>query len=233
MNLKENIHRIKKMMGLNESVVPFELFGITERLIGYKTANFALYAHLFSKLYDAYEKGNLEKEYSILMSDDNANKKMVKYFYNFIINNTKFFEDKEVFTESNIHNHINEEKNPPRFISSKVDDVVYGVIDDMIRLNYGEIRIEIHSNNDGELDTTLLYDYNGDLIGEISRAYSNRNPEYNTLWIEKGDADKFVDSLTRYVPFDRAIREDYVKNYFQFEHGQGKRILYILSRDRY
>ena len=107
MNLKENIHRIKKMMGLNESVVPFELFGITERLIGYKTANFALYAHLFSKLYDAYEKGNLEKEYSILMSDDNANKKMVKYFYNFIINNTKFFEDKEVFTESNIHNHIN------------------------------------------------------------------------------------------------------------------------------
>ena len=88
-------------------------------------------------------------------------------------------------------------------------------------------------NNDGELDTTLLYDYNGDLIGEISRAYYDRNPEYNTLWIEKDDKDKFVDSLTRYVPFDRTIREDYVKNYFQFEHGQGKRILYILSRDRY
>jgi len=35
MNLQENIHRIKKMMGLNEE------------LIGYKTANFALYAHYF------------------------------------------------------------------------------------------------------------------------------------------------------------------------------------------
>ena len=85
----------------------------------------------------------------------------------------------------------------------------------------------------GELDTTLLYDYNGDLIGEISRAYYDRNPEYYTLWIEKGDADKFVDSLTRYVPFDRTIREDYVKNYFQFEYAQGKKILFINSRDGY
>jgi hypothetical protein len=90
MNLQENIHRIKEMMGLNEE------------LIGYKTANFALYAHLFSKLYNAYEKGNLEKEYSILMSDDNVNKKMVKYFYNFIINNDKFFKEKDA------PNHINE-----------------------------------------------------------------------------------------------------------------------------
>jgi len=67
----------------------------------------------------------------------------------------------------------------------------------------------------------------------ISRAYYNRNPEYNTLWIEKGDADKFVDSLTIYVPFDRTVREDYVKNYFQFEYAQGKKILFINSRDGY
>jgi len=69
MNLQENIQRIKSMMGLNEE------------LIGYKVANFALYAHLFFKLYDAYEKGNLEKEYFILMSDKNANKKMVIGIY--------------------------------------------------------------------------------------------------------------------------------------------------------
>ena len=224
MNLQENIHRIKEMMGINEE------------LIGYITVNFALYAHLFTKLYNAYKKGNLEKEYSILMSDDNVNRKMVKYFYNFIINNAKFFEDKEVFTESNIPNHIKEETNRsrPSVISKDVDDVVYNVIDDMIRLNYGEIRTEKHSNNDGELDTTLLYDYNGDLIGEINRAYYDRNPEYNTLWIEKGYADKFVDSLTIYVPFDRTIREDYVKNYFQFEYAHmGKKILFINSRDGY
>ncbi len=97
-----------------------------------------------------------------------------------------------------------------------------------------EIRTEIHSNNDGELDATLLYDYNSDLIGQISRAYYDRNPEYNTLWIEKGYADKFVDSLTIYVPFDRTIREDYVKNYFQFEYAHmGKKILFINSRDGY
>ena len=223
MNLQENIHRIKEMMGLNEE------------LIGYKTANFALYAHLFTKLYNAYKTGNLEKEYPILMSDDNVNRKMVKYFYNFIINNDKFFKEKEVFTESNIPNHIKEETNRsrPSVISQDVDDVVYGVIEDMIRLNYGEIKTEKHGNNDEELYTTLLYDYNGDLIGEINRSFYSKTPDYNTLWLEKGDKDKFVDSLTRYVPFDRTIREDYVKNYFQFEHGQGKRILYILSKDRY
>ena len=43
------------------------------------------------------------------MSDKNANKKMVKYFYKFIINNDEFFKDKEVFTESNIPNHIDED----------------------------------------------------------------------------------------------------------------------------
>jgi hypothetical protein len=138
--------------------------------------------------------------------------------------------------QESIRKILKEETNRPRpsVISKDVDDVVYGVIDDMIRLNYGEITIEIHSNNDGELDTTLLYDYNGDLIGEISRAYYNRNPEYNTLWIEKGNADKFVDNLTRYVPFDRTVREDYVKNYFQFEYAHmGKKILFINSRDGY
>jgi hypothetical protein len=102
MNLQEQISRITSMMGLNESVVPFELFGITEELIGYESAYFALYAHLFTKLYNAYEKGNLEKEYFILMNDDNVNKKMVKYFYNFIINNDKFFKEKDT------PNHINE-----------------------------------------------------------------------------------------------------------------------------
>jgi hypothetical protein len=112
MNLQENIHRIKQMMGLNEE------------LIGYKTANFALYAHLFSKLYDAYEKGNLEKEYSILMSDKNANKKMVKYFYNFIINNDKFFKDKEVFTESNIPNHIDEESISPEIFEDIINNFI-------------------------------------------------------------------------------------------------------------
>ena len=234
MNLQENIHRIKDMMGLNESVVPFELFGITERLIGYKTANFALYAHLFSKLYDAYEKGNLEKEYSILMSDDNANKKMVKYFYNFIINNTKFFEDKEVFTESNIHNHINEEKNPPRFISSKVDEEMYSLIEDMIRIKYGEIRTEKQGNDDRDLDAIVLYNSDGDEIADISRAYYDRNPEYNTLWIqEEIDSNKFVDELTQYIPIDRRIREDYVKNYFSWKYGEGKRIVFINSKGGY
>ena len=155
--------------------------------------------------------------------------------------------------QESIRKILKEETNRsrPSVISKDVDDVVYNVIDDMIRLNYGEIRTEIHNpnlsylmflknhlnlmfrNNDGELDTTLLYDYNGDLIGEISRAYYDRNPEYYTLWIEKGDADKFVDSLTRYVPFAITIREDYVKNYFQFEYAQGKKILYINSRDGY
>ena len=155
--------------------------------------------------------------------------------------------------QESIRKILKEETNRsrPSVISKDADDVVYGVIDDMIRLNYGEIRTEIHNpnlsylmflknhlnlmfrNNDGELDTTLLYDYNGDLIGEISRAYYDRNPEYNTLWIEKDDKDKFVDSLTRYVPFDRTIREDYVKNYFQFEYAQGKKILFINSRDGY
>jgi hypothetical protein len=138
--------------------------------------------------------------------------------------------------QESIRKILKEETNRsrPSVISGDVDDVVYNVIDDMIRLNYGEIRTEIHSNNDGELDATLLYDYNGDLIGEISRAYYDRNPEYNTLWIEKGYADKFVDNLTIYVPFDRTIREDYVKNYFQFEYAHmGKKILFINSRDGY
>jgi len=94
--------------------------------------------------------------------------------------------------QESIRKILKEEANRsrPSVISKDVDDVVYNVIDDMIRLNYGEIRTEKHSNNDGELDTTLLYDYNGDLIGEISRAYYNRNPEYNTLWIEKGNYEK-------------------------------------------
>ena len=222
MNLQENIHRIKEMMGINEE------------LIGYKTANFALYAHLFTKLYNAYKKGNLEKEYSILMSDDNVNKKMVKYFYNFIINNTKFFEDKEVFTESNIHNHINEEKNPPRFISSKVDEEMYSLIEDMIRIKYGEIRTEKQGNDDRDLDAIVLYNSDGDEIADISRAYYDRNPEYNTLWIqEEIDSNKFVDELTQYIPINRRIREDYVKNYFSWKYGEGKRIVFINSKGGY
>ena len=48
------------------------------------------------------KKGNLEKEYAILMSNDNINKKMVDYFYNFIIDNDEHFQQQEkgVFTES-------------------------------------------------------------------------------------------------------------------------------------
>jgi hypothetical protein len=102
MNLQENINRIKTMMGVMSEDLTFELFGINERLTGYEPEPFALYAHLFSKLYKAYKKGNLEKEYLTLMSDDKVNKKMVKYFYDFIIDNDDFFQEKEkgVFSES-------------------------------------------------------------------------------------------------------------------------------------
>ena len=102
MNLHEDINRIKQMMGLNEDTTPFELFGITEHLVGYEPGPFALYAHLFAKLYKAYRKGNLEKEYEILMSNDNVSRKMVNYFYDFIIDNDEYFQEQEkgVFTEN-------------------------------------------------------------------------------------------------------------------------------------
>lgn len=210
------------------------MMGLNEELIGYKTANFALYAHLFTKLYDAYKKGNLEKEYSILMSDNNVNKKMVKYFYNFIIDNAKFFEDKEVFNESNIHNYINEETNPPRFISPKIDEEMYSLIEDMIRIKYGEIRTEKLGNDDRDLDAIVLYNSDGDEIADISRAYYDRKPEIYTLWIqEEIDSNKFVDDLTQYIPLDIRIREDYVKNYFSWKYGEGKRIIFINSKGGY
>jgi len=92
-NLQENIYRIKEVMGLNEDTTPFELFGITEQLVGYEPGPFALYAHLFAKLYKSYRKGNLEKEYEILMSNDNVSRKMVNYFYDFIIDNDEYFQE--------------------------------------------------------------------------------------------------------------------------------------------
>ena len=103
MKLNEDINRMRQIMGLNESELPIELFGINEQLIGYEPGPFALFAHLFSKLYKAYKKGDLEKEYAILSSNDRVNHKMVDYFYNFIIDNDEHFQQQEkgVFTESN------------------------------------------------------------------------------------------------------------------------------------
>ena len=74
----------------------------------------------------------------------------------------------------------------------------------------------------------------GDEIADISRAYYDRNPEYNTLWIqEEIDSNKFVDELTQYIPINRRIREDYVKNYFSWKYGEGKRIVFINSKGGY
>ena len=120
MNLHEDINRMKQMMGLNEDTTPFELFGITEQLVGYEPGPFALYAHLFSKLYKSYKKGNLEKEYALLMSNEDVNKKMVNYFYDFIIDNDEYFQEQEkgVFTEQVIEDV---EKNNRVDLSSKME----------------------------------------------------------------------------------------------------------------
>jgi len=103
MNLFEDINRMRQMMGLNEETLSFEEFGLNEQLVGYEPGPFALFGHLFSKLYKAYLKGNLEKEYAILMNNDNVNRKMVRYFYDFIIDNDEYFQEREkekgVFTE--------------------------------------------------------------------------------------------------------------------------------------
>jgi len=101
MNLFEDINRMRQMMGLNEETLSFEEFGLNEQLVGYEPGPFALFGHLFSKLYKAYLKGNLEKEYAILMNNDNVNSKMVRYFYDFIIDNDEYFQEQEkgVFTE--------------------------------------------------------------------------------------------------------------------------------------
>ena len=50
MNLNEDINRMRQIMGLTESELPIELFGINEELIGYEPATFALFANIFSKL---------------------------------------------------------------------------------------------------------------------------------------------------------------------------------------
>ena len=101
MNLFEDINRMKQMMGLNEKTLSFEEFGLNEQLVGYRLEPFALFGHIFSKLYKAYRKGNLEKEYAILMSNENVDRKMVKYFYDFIIDNDEYFQEQEkgVFAE--------------------------------------------------------------------------------------------------------------------------------------
>ena len=138
--------------------------------------------------------------------------------------------------QESIRKILKEETNRlrPSVISKDVDDVVYNVIDDMIRLNYGEIRTEKQGNDDRDLDAIVLYNSDGDEIADISRAYYDRNPEYNTLWIqEEIDSNKFVDELTQYIPINRRIREDYVKNYFSWKYGEGKRIVFINSKGGY
>lgn len=105
---------------------------------------------------------------------------------------------------------------------------MYNLIEDMIRIKYGEIRTEKQGNNDRDLDAIVLYNSDGDIIGDISRTYYDRKPEINTLWIqEEIDPNKFVDDLTQYIPLDRTLREDYVKNYFSWKYGEGKRIIFI------
>lgn len=125
MNLNEDINRMRQIMGLTESELPIELFGINEELIGYEPAPFALFAHIFSKLYKAYKRGDLEKEYAILMSNDNINKRMVDYFYNFIIDNDEHFQQQEkgVFTESD------EDTSKKKDLSKSIEKLLNSSID--------------------------------------------------------------------------------------------------------
>jgi hypothetical protein len=207
MNLQENIHRIKEMMGLDKSVVPFELFGITERLVGYETANFALYAHLFSKLYDAYKKGNLEKEYSILMSDDNVNRKMVKYFYNFIINNDKFFKEKEVFTESDIPNYIKEEPISPEIFEDVINNFI--IDENSLLMNYvkvHDVKLEYYASFENYILDVTAYVKEGNL-GE------------NNTWNGVGPSLKwssFVNRLSRNKIFKNYLGLPVNNNYENF-----------------
>jgi len=136
--------------------------------------------------------------------------------------------------QESIRKVLREETNPPRFISPKVDEEMYSLIEDMIRMKYGEIRTEKQGNDDRDLDAIVLYNSNGDEIADISRAYYDRKPEINTLWIQEDiDSNKFVDDLTQYIPLDIRIREDYVKNYFSWKYGEGKRIIFISSKGGY
>ena len=195
MNLQENIHRIKKMMGLNEE------------LIGYKTANFALYAHLFSKLYNAYKTGNLEKEYSILMSKDNVNRKMVKYFYNFIINNDKFFKEKEVFTESNIPNYIKEEPISPEIFEDVINNFM--IDENSLLMNYvkvHDVKLEYYASFENYILDVTAYVKEGNL-GE------------NNTWNGVGPSLKwssFVNRLSRNKIFKNYLGLPVNNNYENF-----------------
>jgi hypothetical protein len=195
MNLQENIHRIKKMMGLNEE------------LIGYKTANFALYAHLFSKLYDAYEKGNLEKEYSILMSKDNVNRKMVKYFYNFIINNDKFFKEKEVFTESNIPNYIKEEPISPEIFEDVINNFM--IDENSLLMNYvkvHDVKLEYYASFENYILDVTAYVKEGNLVENGSWNGVGPNIKWNS----------FVDRLSRNKIFKNYLGLPLNNNYENF-----------------
>jgi hypothetical protein len=195
MNLQENIHRIKKMMGLNEE------------LIGYKTANFALYAHLFSKLYNAYKTGNLEKEYSILMSKDNVNRKMVKYFYNFIINNDKFFKEKEVFTESNIPNYIKEEPISPEIFEDVINNFM--IDENSLLMNY----VEVH---DVKLEYYASFE---NYILDVTAYVKEGNLGENNTWNGVGPSLKwssFVNRLSRNKIFKNYLGLPVNNNYENF-----------------